>query len=484
MKKAVRFLCLALSFVMVLSLIPMSTAFATSGEHVADIAAVRPTSIKINRKSATLNIGKSVQLAATVLPSNTTNTSVVWRTNNSTVATVSSNGKVIAKKAGTALIYCKSKVNQKIFAKCKITVKPNTPTTVRVTGVSLPMNSTTLKIGEGITLYCTVYPENATNKSVNWSSNNTNVATVNNGSIIGKGEGTATVTVKTQDGNYSASVVVKVTNPTPPVQAWAKVSGLDVPSKLNVGDKYKVYGTITSSHPITLVCFRVKRTDNGSMPIDVYRTWDGTSGPTSYDLNKIDNEIVFNKLGAGMHRLEIWVHNSAGFDDMVNQSNLEVVPISPTPGFPNDIYLKQKTSVTCTLSSAAMMLRRHAYLKGNSYLGITEDSIKSVAWDSGGLKWNFSYAGMIVGRGKFQGDKKAQMLDELQRHPQGIVIYNYGNAGQYHAVLLTDYSNGTFYCADPAGGAPSGRIPLTSSSLRGGSQDGIIANLSSFWYSN
>ena len=46
---------------------------------------------------------------------------------------------------------------------------------------------------------------------------------------------------------------------------------------------------------------------------------------------------------------------------------------------------------------------------------------------------------------------------------------------QPHAVLLTDYTNGVFYCSDPAGNISSGRIPLTSSSVS-------ITRASCYWY--
>ena len=46
----------------------------------------------------------------------------------------------------------------------------------------------------------------------------------------------------------------------------------------------------------------------------------------------------------------------------------------------------------------------------------------------------------------------------LAEHPEGIVLYD---RSRPHAVLLTDYTDGVFYCSDPAGNISSGRIPLT-----------------------
>ena len=82
---------------------------------------------------------------------------------------------------------------------------------VPVTGVEL--NTTTLTLTEGGSeqLTATVRPENATNRNVTWSSNNTNVATVNNGVVTAVGEGVAIITATAADGNTSAACTVTVT---------------------------------------------------------------------------------------------------------------------------------------------------------------------------------------------------------------------------------------------------------------------------------
>ncbi len=147
----------------------------------------------------------------------------------------------------------------------------------------------------------------------------------------------------------------------------------------------------------------------------------------------------------------------------------------------DEVFLKQQTSYTCTLASAAMMLRRRAILNGNSnWDSITESAMRSTAWiENQGLRGSFSYAGMNVTQVSLSGDKKSQLISVLNAHPEGIEVYN-----KSHAVLITDYTDGTFYCGDPsyASYIPKSRIPLTSSYLKGGTQDGIINNLTSYWY--
>lgn len=152
------------------------------------------------------------------------------------------------------------------------------------------------------------------------------------------------------------------------------------------------------------------------------------------------------------------------------------------------VFLKQpKGSSTCTYFSAAMMLRRKAILNGNSnWSSITGDSVRSTArHPGGGMRWEFSYAGMNVKSGSFSGNtanKKQQLISLLNTHPEGVVIYMYGSGLYTHAVLATSYTNGTVYVADPVHYLPKGNMPITSAYLTGSTQDARIGNLKMYWY--
>ena len=88
----------------------------------------------------------------------------------------------------------------------------------KVTGVSLNTNSLTLEEGGTATLTATITPSNATDQNVTWSSDNQNVATVDqNGEVTAVSAGTATITVTTEDGSKTATCVVTVTAATVPV---------------------------------------------------------------------------------------------------------------------------------------------------------------------------------------------------------------------------------------------------------------------------
>lgn len=100
-------------------------------------------------------------------------------------------------------------------------------------------------------------------------------------------------------------------------------------------------------------------------------------------------------------------------------------------------YFKQSRGGTCTLASAAMMLRRRAYLDGmDSWVDVTENGIKSTAW-SGGLSHSFTYNDMHVGYATLPSGKAAKtgaLVSILAEHPEGIVLYD---RTRPHAVLLT-----------------------------------------------
>lgn len=81
---------------------------------------------------------------------------------------------------------------------------------ISVTGVTLDPTSLSLFTGDTATLTATVEPDNATNKNVTWTSSNTAVATVNDGVVTAVSAGTATITVTTSDGGFTALCTVTV----------------------------------------------------------------------------------------------------------------------------------------------------------------------------------------------------------------------------------------------------------------------------------
>ena len=87
---------------------------------------------------------------------------------------------------------------------------------IPVTGVTLNKTSLSLTVGGTETLTATVSPSDATNKAVGWSSSNSGVATVTNGTVTAVTAGSTTITVTTADGGKTAQCTVTVTGSTTP----------------------------------------------------------------------------------------------------------------------------------------------------------------------------------------------------------------------------------------------------------------------------
>lgn len=109
---------------------------------------------------------------------------------------------------------------------------------VAVTGVSLNQSAFNLVVGQTATLSATVTPENASVKAVEWASSNTAVATVDNGVVVGKGSGTATIGVKTRDGDFTASCTVTVSQPA--LQKSLSKTGGNGTVTLNLGERLQL----------------------------------------------------------------------------------------------------------------------------------------------------------------------------------------------------------------------------------------------------
>lgn len=83
---------------------------------------------------------------------------------------------------------------------------------IPVSGVQLPFKVMSIEVGETVTFTVMVTPENATNPNVIWSSSDERVATVSSsGLVTGVKAGTTTITVRTEDGDFTATCVVTVT---------------------------------------------------------------------------------------------------------------------------------------------------------------------------------------------------------------------------------------------------------------------------------
>ena len=164
-------------------------------------------SITMSQSTLTLGNDKTSQYLWVIFnPTDAEDQQITWSTSNSGVATVSSSGNVKAINSGTAIITATSHYSSSIKATCTVTVN------YAVTGVTLDVTKLDMTDDDPPrTLKATIHPTNATNQKVYWSSDNTDVATVDsNGAVTPRSGGVANITVTTDDGGKTATCKVTV----------------------------------------------------------------------------------------------------------------------------------------------------------------------------------------------------------------------------------------------------------------------------------
>ncbi len=172
------------------------------------------TGIKVSPDTLTLTKkDETAQLTAEVTPSYADNKRVTWQSSDEKVATVDENGKVTAVGNGTATITATS-VSGSYTATVSVTVK----IPVEIQKLTIEAEKETLtKIGESTELKVKIEPENADLQKLIWKSDNEKVAIVNeNGKVTAVGNGTAEITVTTEDGKITASIMITVKVPDEP----------------------------------------------------------------------------------------------------------------------------------------------------------------------------------------------------------------------------------------------------------------------------
>ena len=171
--------------------------------------------ITLDRTEAVIKVGDELQLHAEVSPENASNQNVLWSSDDESIGTCVG-GRAVALKPGVFTVTAETE-DGGYKASCRITVVSP------VTGVRLDQTRVSLTEGESVALTATILPDDATNKALRWNSNDLSVAKVDeSGKITAVKEGTAVITVQTEDGEYTASCTVTVTLPIDPAEAFIR----------------------------------------------------------------------------------------------------------------------------------------------------------------------------------------------------------------------------------------------------------------------
>lgn len=166
------------------------------------------SSVAVDKERQDLSIGASFVLKAIISPSNADNQKIIWTVENSSVVDYVDNqdGSATIKglKVGTSKVTARTD-DEGFMSSCNVTVG------VGVEKIELDKSELSLKKGESASLNATIFPENASDKSLKWGSSDVSVATVDAyGNVKAEGNGEATVFVSSSDGGFTAYCNVKV----------------------------------------------------------------------------------------------------------------------------------------------------------------------------------------------------------------------------------------------------------------------------------
>lgn len=193
-----------------------------------------PTGIILALKDVTVVKGKTYQIEYTLQPETATEKTILWESNNTSIATVDNDGKITAVEAGSAIIMARTALGETAY--CNVTVVEE------IESLELNYTAKTVTKGKTFKLKAMIKPEGATDRTVVWTSSNNSVATVSaSGVVKGIKGGVAIIYCKTRAGDFTASCLVTV-------KELATSIKLNKTSyKLGVGNTVTLKATVTTT---------------------------------------------------------------------------------------------------------------------------------------------------------------------------------------------------------------------------------------------
>ena len=199
------------------------------------------SSITVTADKSTLLEGTSTCCRATVYPSNADNTNVTWSSENGNIATVCENsGIVTAQSAGTTHIYATACDGSGVVGCCQITVTPK----IMVSSIEVDPSTKTMKVGDTCCCFsATVYPSNATDTRIRWTSCDCNIADVDymTGTVTAKAVGTTCICANAIDGSGVQGVCTVTVLPLEATRVQLNKSTATLSKGETVTLRYSVY---------------------------------------------------------------------------------------------------------------------------------------------------------------------------------------------------------------------------------------------------
>ncbi len=168
-----------------------------------------PEKLELNEESTTVAVGYRKNLKAVISPASTNDKKVNWASSDESICTVNNFGMLIPVKAGTCTVTCSAQAKPEVQAACTVVV------TQPITKITFSEKKTSVRVGDELQLKWTVEPDDVTDPSLVFTSNNQKVATVDeNGVVHPVKAGQATITARANDGSRrTAGIIVQVIQP-------------------------------------------------------------------------------------------------------------------------------------------------------------------------------------------------------------------------------------------------------------------------------
>ena len=297
------------------------TSSASCTVKVGDFPVYDIASIKLDINDLTLSVGQSKKLNATITPNEASISNLVWKSSNSDIATVDSNGLVIGVSPGSTVITV-SNEDGTVSDTCNVKVSSSW---MPVTSVELNKNNLVLGRGQSETLIATVFPTYATNKNVTWSTDDSNIAIVDQqGKVTAVNEGQTVITVTTEFGQKTDKCVVTVTEAITLEASVANTTSNSIALKISANTTYGNISTI-----------QVKRNikGNSSVTINTIDVNNTSYTNNSYNITELvpnttyEIEVVtlLNDGTSKNVKLEATTKKVDVSDIKLNQTNIEIV---------------------------------------------------------------------------------------------------------------------------------------------------------------
>lgn len=281
-----------------------------------------------------LKVSQSLKLTAIVTPADATDSSVVWSSDNTAIATVDANGTVVAVGVGDVNITAKNSSGQ--MASIKIVVEPTIAESLVLTNTRVNMH-----VGDQHQFEAQVSPTTTTNKTLKWTSSNPDIVSIdNNGKATANALGEAIIEASTTDGsNLTATCLVSVL----PVAVEKVVINFEGSTTLKVGDRVQLHATVLPENATDKSIEWVSQTS--ALSVDqtglvtangiVEQSWIGAFSPASpYGDNPPANyrfDIVnFSVVQTLVERIEIVKDNDMMYAGETKQLSVIVYPETAT----------------------------------------------------------------------------------------------------------------------------------------------------------